>query len=331
MWLFFFLCRLMNDTALTHHAGAPVKSNDRIHHQQLVSGFMLWNRYVFGFPVPGHDSASHYLLCIGKPLLRCLSVSATVADAIVALRRSDDRCVSIWSCDHPSNDADCRCAGKVSLIDISCFLCREENLPSPSTALHSPVEAVIPKVPGLIRHLEPQSSFLEAIELILDGAQNIVVPILSRSTSSQKEKLLNKQNSSLHNNRQYCWLTQEDIIRYLLNSISLFNPIPIQPINSLGIVDTDSVLRVEYDDPAASILPLISESQITHTAIAIVDTDGKLIGEISPFTLNFCNPDTVSWATDDIYKLWWPPQRLDPDREEEAGREETSEAFGALP
>ncbi|KAK4759753.1 hypothetical protein SAY87_022884 [Trapa incisa] len=228
-------------------------------------------------------------LCLGKPPLRCLSVSATVAEAVAALRRSGDGCVSIWSCDHSSNDAVCRCVGKVSLVDICCFLCREENLPSPSTVLQSPVEAVIPKVPGLVRHLEPQSSFLEAFELILDGAQNIIVPIISGSTSNPKKKLLNKQSSSLHNNRQYCWLTQEDIIRYLLNSIGLFCPTPIQPINSLDIIDTDSVLFVQYDDPAASILPLILESHITQTAIAIVDTDGKLIGEISPFTLNFCD------------------------------------------
>lgn len=124
---------------------------------------------------------------------------------------------------------------------------------------------------------------------MLDGAQNIVVPILSRSISNPRKKLLNKQNSTLHNSRQYCWLTQEDIIRYLLNSIGLFCPTPIHPINSLNIIDTDSVLFVHYDDPASSILPLLSESQITQTAIAIVDSDRKLIGEISPFALNFCD------------------------------------------
>lgn len=98
-------------------------------------------------------------LCLGKPPLRCLFVSATVADAIAALRKSGDGWVSVWSCNHSSKDVDCRCVGKVSLVDIACFLCREENLTSPSTALQSPVEAVIPKVSGLVRHLEPHSRY----------------------------------------------------------------------------------------------------------------------------------------------------------------------------
>ncbi|OWM77486.1 CBS domain-containing protein CBSX5-like [Punica granatum] len=231
-------------------------------------------------------------LCLGKPPLRCLSVSATVADAIAALRKSGSGCVSVWSCDHSSKDAfsgDCQCVGKVSIVDIVCFLCKEENLSSPSTALQSPVEAVVPKVPGLVRHLEPHSSLLEAIELILEGAQNLVVPIVSRSLPIPRKKLLQKQNSTLHNTRQYCWLTQEDIIRYLLNSIGLFCPTPICPINSLGIIETESILAVHYDDPASSTLPLISKSHITQIGIGIVDSDGKLIGEISPFTLDTCD------------------------------------------
>lgn len=126
------------------------------------------------------------------------------------------------------------------------------------------------------------SSLLDAIELILEGAQNLVVPM--RSPGGTKSR-----NNLLHNHREYCWLTQEDIIRYLLNFINLFAPIPALSINSLGIIDTDSILAVHYDDPAASALRLIPESSLKQTAVAIVDDEGQLIGEISPLTLSSCD------------------------------------------
>ena len=135
---------------------------------------------------------------------------------------------------------------------------------------------------------------MEAIDLILEGAQNLVIPIprQSRSTTNSRKKLLNKAasfNSTLHNTREYCWLTQEDLIRYLLNSIAVFSPTPINPINTLNVIDAENILAVQYDDPALPALPLISQSLVNQTSVAIVDVDGKLIGEISPFTLNSCD------------------------------------------
>lgn len=247
-------------------------------------------------------------LCLGKPALRCLSVSSNVGDALSALKRLGESYLSVWSCDHDhdtsstttTNSDDCLCIGKVCMVDVICFLCKEDNLKSPSTALQSPISVLIPKEPaGLVRHLEPHASLVEAIDLILDGAQNLVIPIRSRrsTTSSRKKLLQNKKsfNSTYHNNREYCCITQEDLIRYLLNFIGLFNPIPINPINTLNVIDTENILAVQYDNPALAALPLISQSLVNHTSVAIVDMDGKLIGEISPFTLNSCD-ETVSAA-----------------------------------
>ena len=42
-------------------------------------------------------------------------------------------------------------------------------------------------------------------------------------------------------------------------------------------------------------MPLISQSLVKQTSVAILDADGKLTGEISPFTLNFCD-ETVAAA-----------------------------------
>jgi CBS domain-containing protein len=137
-------------------------------------------------------------------------------------------------------------------------------------------------------------SLLEAIDAILGGALNLVIPLRNPFT---RKKLVYKSaaNSTLDNNREYCWLAQEDIIRYLLNSIGLFSPTPNHTIESLGLIYSESFFTVHYDDPASSALPLISQSLIKQTSVAILDTDGKLIGEISPFTLNFCD-ETVAAA-----------------------------------
>ncbi|XP_062161497.1 CBS domain-containing protein CBSX5-like [Alnus glutinosa] len=246
-------------------------------------------------------------LCLGKPALRCLSESATVAYALSALKRLGECYLSVWSCCHDTSSRaktvgsdDCRCVGKVCMVDIICFLCTTENLRSPATALQSPVSVLIPKTSaGLVTHLDPHCSLGEAIDLILKGTQNLVIPIprQSRNTTSSRKKLLHKAasfNTTLHNTREYCWLTQEDLIRYLLNSIALFSPTPINPINTLNVIETGNILAIQYDDPAFPALPLISQSLLNQTSIAIVDVDGKLIGEISPFTLNSCDESVAA-------------------------------------
>ncbi|KAJ8761460.1 hypothetical protein K2173_001593 [Erythroxylum novogranatense] len=242
-------------------------------------------------------------LCLGKPALRSLSVCGTIAGALSGLKRFGEPFLSVWNCDHRyrssvrsnvNGDVDeCRCIGKVSLVDVICFLSKEENLKNPSTALQEPVSVLIPKVHGLLRHLEPHASLLEAIDLILAGAQILVIPIhnpFSRKKQTHKPPSI----STVHNNREYCCLTHEDIVRYLLNFIGLFSPISSYTIESLAIIDAESVLAVYCHDPASSVLPLISESLVKQTSVAILDLGRKLIGEISPMMLNSCDESVAA-------------------------------------
>ncbi|CAK9181785.1 unnamed protein product [Ilex paraguariensis] len=254
----------------------------------------------------GHELSD---LCLGKPALRSLPVSATVADAVSALKRSGKSYVSVWTCEHSSkkkttgfagdDDDDCRCIGKVCMVDVLCFLCREENLKSPSKALESPVSDVLPKVPGLVKHLEPNSSLLEAIDCILEGAQNLVLPIQSHTNTKSRKKVLNKPNSfrsTHHNGREFCWLTQEDVIRFLLNSIGVFSPIPTFTIESLNIIDMDT-MAVHYHEPASTALASISRALTEQTSVAVIDEDNRLIGEISPITLACCDESVAAAIT----------------------------------
>ncbi|GLT69363.1 hypothetical protein SLA2020_415200 [Shorea laevis] len=243
-------------------------------------------------------------LCLGKPALRSLSVTATIADALEVLRNSDDNSVSVWGCNHKpgfdsrtatsTDDDDCQCIGKISMVDVICYLCKEENLKSPSAALKAPVSVLLSEIHGLVKHVEPSCSLLEAIDLILKGAQNLVVPIKSRLGSRRKQYQKPSSTTTIHGGCEFCWITQEDVIRFLLSSIGLFSPIPALSIESLGIISTD-VITIDYHSPASTAAPAISRSLAEQTSVAVVDSDGTLIGEISPYTLACCD-ETVAAA-----------------------------------
>ncbi|KAK9688944.1 hypothetical protein RND81_09G023700 [Saponaria officinalis] len=247
-------------------------------------------------------------LCLGKPALNSLPLStATVADALSAIKLSQDNFISIWSCTHQINHnhninninnnknnyeggLSCKCVGKLSMVDIICFLCKEENLKSPSSALLSPVSAILPKDSGLVMHVDPSTSLVEAIDLILDGAQNLVVPIQTRRSKISRRK----HGPSFHNGREYCWLTQDDVIQFILSRIGLFTPIPNLSVEALGII-REEILTVDYHAPATVALEAIAQSLGEQTSVGVVDVDGSLIGEISPFTLCGCD-ETVAAA-----------------------------------
>ncbi|KAK3199035.1 hypothetical protein Dsin_022450 [Dipteronia sinensis] len=254
-------------------------------------------------------------LCLGKPALRALSISATVGDALSALKASGDNFISVWSCNHGnSNNGDvvvvgdacddgddyvCQCVGKICMVDVICYLCKEDNLLSPSEALKAPVSLILSQIPaGLVMHVDPSSSLLEAIDLMLEGAQNLVVPIKNRVSSRrrQHQKLISSSPTSptSHNGREFCWLTQEDVIRFILGTIGLFSPIPALSIDNLGIISSD-INVVNYHSPATLAIEAISGSLIDQTSVAVVDSDGFLIGEISPLTLGCCH-ETVAAA-----------------------------------
>ncbi|URD93598.1 CBS domain-containing protein [Musa troglodytarum] len=219
-------------------------------------------------------------LCIGKPPARPLPLSATVGDALLALRSGGDDRLVIWTADGPAPERKA-CAGNVCMVDILCYLCAKQNLDAPMAALGAPASALLPPLAAtsLVRRVEPSSSILEALDAILDGAQSLVVPI--RAVASRR-KFTSASAAEL------CWLTQEDFVRFFLNSIALFSPVPALSVTDLGLV-RPAALAVRPQDPALSALPLIRAALAEQTSVAVVSDDGRLIGEISPFTLAHCD------------------------------------------
>ncbi|KAJ8511709.1 hypothetical protein OPV22_002143 [Ensete ventricosum] len=221
-------------------------------------------------------------LCIGKPALKSLPLSAAaVGDALLALRRGGEPHLAVLAADRAAPEKRA-VVGRLCVADVLCYLCSDGNLASPSAALERPVSALLPKGACLVRRVEPQFSVSEALDLILDGAQSLVVPI----GSVGRKKLAAAE---------FCWLTQEDFVRYFLNSIALFSPVPALSIDALGLVRSADALAIRHDEPGLSLLPLVRRALSDQTAVAVVTDDGRLLGEISPAALSACD-ETVAVA-----------------------------------
>lgn len=123
-------------------------------------------------------------------------------------------------------------------------------------------------------------SILEALDAILSGAQVLAVPLRA---GGRKKQLVGGAAAG-----DFCWLTQEDLVRYFLNSIGLFYHVAARSVSSLGLVRTD-FLSVRPGESALSAVPLIRRAVATETAVAVVTEDGHLVGEISPALLAACD------------------------------------------
>jgi len=124
-------------------------------------------------------------------------------------------------------------------------------------------------------------SILEALDAVLSGAQVFAVPLRA---GGRKKQLGGGGGAA----GDFCWLTQEDLVRYLLNSIGLFYHVAARSVSSLGLVRTD-FLSVRPGESALSAVPLIRRAVATETAVAVVTEDGHLVGEISPALLAACD------------------------------------------
>ncbi|EOA16781.1 hypothetical protein CARUB_v10005000mg [Capsella rubella] len=237
-------------------------------------------------------------LCLGKPPLRCLSASSSsVSDAIAAIKSSEDTFLSVWNCNHDETDVtECECLGKISMADVICHLSKDHGYNTLS-ALNAPVSVLLPKTRSLALHVQPSCSLVEAIDLIIGGAQNLIVPIQTKPfTKKRQENDKVSLTTSTHSNgRRFCWITQEDIIQFLLGTIAAFSPLPAMSISDLGIINsTHAILAVDYHSSPSAVISAISNALVDQTSVAVVDGEGddfltSLIGEISPMTLTCCD------------------------------------------
>lgn len=132
-------------------------------------------------------------------------------------------------------------------------------------------------------------SVLEAIDYIVKGTQNLVIPIQNHRINNARKGFVNRQSScSRYNDHGCCWLTQEDVVRFLLNSVGAFSTESASKIESLNVIDQD-IMTITCNEPASSALPYFHRAMTEQKSIAVVDEENRLIGEISPSALAYCD------------------------------------------
>ncbi|KAF3322363.1 CBS domain-containing protein CBSX5-like protein [Carex littledalei] len=223
-------------------------------------------------------------LCIGKPAVSSLHLSAAVSDAISSLRRSPSQFLLIIS-DKPSPEKKpAAIAGSICLVDVVCFLCSEgkRQLVDPAGALGSSV--LLQK--GRVRRVEPHSSVLDALDAILDGgATELVIPLWARSGSRKK-----------HSTENFCLLTQEDLVRYFLASISVLSSIVSLSVSSLDLIQHDfPSIQPRYS--ATSALSLLNRHK---TPVAVITETGHLISELSASIISSLDLAAVKGSVSNI-------------------------------
>lgn len=128
-------------------------------------------------------------------------------------------------------------------------------------------------------------SVLEAVDAFLGGAHTLAVPITERWRGADRGKL--------------CWLTVEDVVRFLLSSVGVFSATASRSVSELGAV-RPAALAVAAGDSALSAVPLFRAALASQASVAVVagTCTGSparcLVGEISPSAL--CSGGVASAA-----------------------------------
>lgn len=93
-------------------------------------------------------------LCIGKPALRWLPLSSTVADAVAELEGGGpDAAVAVWDGSEGS-----AVAGRVRMADVLLFLCAGPNLATPAAALQAALSDLLAAAGAPpVRRIEPDA------------------------------------------------------------------------------------------------------------------------------------------------------------------------------
>jgi hypothetical protein len=105
---------------------------------------------------------------------------------------------------------------------------------------------------------------LDAIDVLLaNNSHSLVVPLHMRTGRKKHHHVSAVCAASAAAN--YCLLTQQDIVRHLFGSISLFSPVAALTVSSLGLIRRD-VQAVHVDDDALDAIPLLQRSIAHGTA-----------------------------------------------------------------
>jgi CBS domain-containing protein len=130
------------------------------------------------------------------------------------------------------------------------------------------------------------NSVLDALDAILDGgATELVVPLRPRGGSRKK-----------HLTENFCLLTQEDLVRHFLASISVLSPIVSLSVSSLNLIQ-QNFPSIQPTCSATSALSLLNRHK---SPVAVITESGHLISELSGAIISSLDSAAVTAAASDI-------------------------------
>eukprot|EP01018_Ginkgo_biloba_P035317 Gb_19900 [translate_table: standard] len=282
-------------------------------------------------------------LTVGKPELVEFPEYATVADAIVKLRDCTECGIPVWKqralhVQTGPESADARqdrFIGILSALDIIAHLSTERSLTDPDAALKVPVSEIVIPNNSLLRQVAPATRLVDALEIMKQGVRRLLVPrtvgwrgMSKRFSVLYNGKWLNPIDGEEAPNENWCCLSREDVIRFLIGCLGALAPIPLTSIQSLGAI-SKHVFTLDSRSPARDAIKVLRNDP---QAIAVVEnndeSDGsggfRIIGEISAFKLWKCDHVSAAWAltnltagefvmgVEDIVQAWNPSSSREP-------------------
>jgi CBS domain-containing protein len=259
-------------------------------------------------------------LTVGKPELIEFPDSASVAEAIVALRNCTECGITVWKqrplhLQKAPESADARqdrFLGILSALDIVAHLSNESSLMDPDAALNTPVSQILVRDNSLLRQVDPATRLVDALEMLKQGVKRLLVPRPAgwRGVSKKFSILYNGkwlkppfgdgEEPSKPPSENLCCLSREDVVRFLIGCLGALAPLPLTSIETLGAVNRQ-VLTIDSRSPAREALGAIGHDP---PAIAVVEQSHdngeigsrRIVGDISAFKLWKCDHMWAAWA-----------------------------------
>ncbi|XP_020580687.1 CBS domain-containing protein CBSX6 [Phalaenopsis equestris] len=264
-------------------------------------------------------------LTVGKPDMREFWEGETVEAAIGEIGEGSERAVTVWRRKGEEvvgeSERAARFVGILNSLDVVAFLAREGDR---EKAMGTPVREVVKHNPSLLKEVDPAARLIDALEMMKQGVQCLIVRksvawkgISKRFSILYNGKWLKNSDSSPTNlttnfcensgspsssskEIQYCCLSREDVVRFVIGCLGALAPIPLSSISSLGALSYNYHF-IEASSPALEILHNFPQNPCVAAVVETsVDGAWKIIGEISAYKLWKCDYVSAAWAMSNL-------------------------------
>lgn len=267
-------------------------------------------------------------LTVGKPELVEFWETETVESAIKAIGESTEGSIPVWKKKAHSDIVENsemrqqRFVGILNALDIVAFLATTQCLDDQEKAMKTPVSKVIVPNNSLLRHVDPATRLIDALEMMKHGVQQLLVAksgvwkgFSKRFSVMYNGKWLKSVDSGGSSNNvatgisqpccssnttirdNFCCLSRENVLRFIIGCLGALAPVPLSSIAILGAISA----TYDFVDSSVPAIQFIQRLPRDPSAVAVVERTpdrehNKIIGEISACKLWKCDYPAAAWA-----------------------------------